>query len=54
MLKPCPFCGESDKLIVVEHNSKSKAVSCGACGAEGPLATRKDDAKARWNERPGH
>ena len=57
-LKPCPFCGTKDTVIVLENNSEDGryvTVICnwlkGGCGADGGQRLTKKDAVDAWNKR---
>ena len=68
MLKPCPFCGKTDTLIMADDwddlavldveptSDNSFAVTCdftaGGCGAQGGYRKTPEDAEAAWNARP--
>jgi hypothetical protein len=49
-LLPCPFCGESDDLTVVEVAPR---VEC-SCGSLGPECDIESDAVDAWNSRTYH
>ena len=52
-LKPCPFCGESEKLSLLEHEKTQQfAVKCDRCFAIGSMADSRDVAVLAWNSRP--
>ena len=44
-LKPCPFCGTSDVILVYGY-----WVRCLRCGVYGPAGTRAEAIEA-WNRR---
>jgi Lar family restriction alleviation protein len=53
-LKPCPFCGETANLSVVDLSPDSEkfAVVCGGCDAVGPYGKNLKAAIAtNWNIR---
>lgn len=53
-LKPCPFCGLSNKVEIREaycKETKQYEVTCGRCFASVRSLTTKGAAK-RWNRRP--
>jgi Lar family restriction alleviation protein len=50
-LKPCPFCG-SENLIVVKEGPLSKWVACMDCYAQGPVEFGEEEqAISAWNKR---
>lgn len=51
-LLPCPFCG-SPRVDVAPSGdtSRTKAVFCRECHAEGPARARTADAILSWNTR---
>ncbi len=57
-LKPCPFCGKSDKIVSGEVNGAREhlefwATGCERCEAYGPNSYLSiKDADAKWNTRP--
>lgn len=57
MLKPCPFCGSSDVILVdfwaeSEGDDNGYAVRCNWCNALGPYYEEdKRAAIVRWNRR---
>jgi Lar family restriction alleviation protein len=56
VLKPCPFCGDSDAEVADSdvptiHGNKKVAVFCNACFCEGPTANCESDAIELWNRR---
>ena len=59
-LKPCPFCGETDKLELTEVYGENNdprsdfnppwfAVECWNCGARGPLGDTEAQRVKGWN-----
>ena len=54
MLKPCPFCGEKEKLKVKRYLAIPNlfTITCKACGAEGSVSNSEMDAELQWNIRP--
>jgi Lar family restriction alleviation protein len=61
-LNPCPFCGELEDLVIVEgaiiNEGDSREdlfwrryVECQNCGAIGPYADNRREARKAWNER---
>ena len=57
-LKPCPFCGKSDRLTV--HRRKSRhyeeplaAIKCERCGIRGRYQLKEERAIEAWNTRDG-
>jgi len=48
-IKPCPFCGESQKLIVDTTAVIRVSIYCQNCGAGGPLRDTDYGAIAAWN-----
>ena len=55
MLKPCPFCGERDRIIirVFKYDGKTPkyGVRCFDCGAEFRPYFSKQKAIELWNRR---
>lgn len=49
-LEQCPFCGESDELIVFGQVGDTCYVQCQHCHAGGPEAYDRWDAIEAWNE----
>lgn len=50
-LKPCPFCG-STNLIVVKEGPLSKWAACMGCNAQGPVEFGDEEqAISSWNRR---
>jgi hypothetical protein len=55
--KQCPFCGgvfsgeDGDLGLVSDHQGGPHWVACFGCGATGPSADTRREARARWNER---
>lgn len=49
--KPCPFCSEQAYWGVIKTSNGSLATQCGACGAQGPLASSEDSARMAWDVR---
>lgn len=49
-LKPCPFCGSED---LVKQGGTKHYIFCSDCGAETFLFNTPDEARKRWNHRPG-
>lgn len=41
-LKPCPFCGSKDDLVIDRFDEVFRAVECGACGARGSWRGSED------------
>lgn len=56
-LKPCPFCGSSDDLVLsYKEKSESEFILCNSCGAEGPCNSDVFDSRngnIKWNNRTG-
>ena len=54
-LKACPFCRDSELLVVAETDCGDNVrewavvVSCGNCGAKGPWADDFPEAVKMWN-----
>ena len=53
-LKPCPFCGRTDKLQVNEYAMETLfSISC-QCGCDAPNDSTSANGAARiWNRRRG-
>lgn len=49
-LKPCPFCGESEKIECYADYGMAY-VMCYNCEAEGPPLKTGQEAIAAWNKR---
>jgi len=53
-LKPCPFCGASDHVMMTQEligGTKLYFVECGYCMASGPRSSKSDYAIDEWNGR---
>lgn len=51
-LKPCPFCGSTDIVIVQKHGySPADYVMCRGCCATTRSSIYTDKAVAHWNRR---
>ena len=60
-LKPCPFCGETNRIHIRRQGKNAYRVICHACGALGPYAKVEEwhsdkfiaqrNAKKLWNRR---
>ena len=55
-LKPCPFCGEVEKLIIFPTEGERDMfthtwVLCQNCEAEGPCKKRESEGIEAWNRR---
>lgn len=56
-LKPCPFCGEKDRISVAAYRCDSgfwQYVFCDECLAEDPVGKTEQDAVDAWNRRDNH
>jgi hypothetical protein len=52
-LKPCPFCGEAERLQLIDNGEYGSYIVCIACSTGGPFPNEtKDGAKKIWNKRP--
>lgn len=53
-LKPCPFCGATDPLVVGAPDApKGKVfIGCDTCGGRGLASQREENAAKFWNRRP--
>ena len=59
-LKPCPFCGKSDKVIIYTESMEYHdellrtryGVKCKRCRFEIPAYTERETAIRKWNTRP--
>ena len=53
-IKPCPFCGSSDKMVeLVPSCPNWWSVRCWGCGAFGLFRDSPKEAVRWWNRRPG-
>lgn len=50
-LNPCRFCGGTEK-IELTGGELCYRVTCGPCGAEGPIKNTEYEAMAAWNKNP--
>ncbi len=51
-LKPCPFCGETESLIIDdEWTIPAFAIECCECGASTITFDTKEEAIEAWNRR---
>ena len=55
-LKPCPFCGRTDVVIVktvndTDEHDISYSVLCQCCYTTGPLMRSRREAAEEWNRR---
>ena len=50
-LKPCPFCGEKEKIGFDFYDDDSVCIECWGCLAHGTLASDKTTAIEAWNRR---
>ena len=60
-LKPCPFCGETNRIHIRRQGKNAYRVICHNCGALGPYAKVEEwhsdkfiaqgNAKKLWNRR---
>ncbi len=49
---PCPFCGEKEKISIIEHSFHCWLVLCSTCGAEGPTSRSiQEESVEKWNSR---
>ena len=53
-LKPCPFCGEGERISIVRFQQEplALAIQCACCLSFGPHGTCKQDIEKAWNTRP--
>jgi Lar family restriction alleviation protein len=57
--RPCPFCGQLDKIEMHDDEGYDESevwgtayfVACGNCGSEGPKVESPALAAASWNHR---
>lgn len=52
-MKPCPFCGSEDCVIMDNEQSGGYQVLCWCCHARGPDAHDEKVAARQWNDRKG-
>ena len=52
-LKPCPFCGCTNRVTVMATEIGSYFVLCENCRSKGRSATKRENAIAYWNNRKG-
>lgn len=60
-LKPCPFCGECNKIKLRKFKTDKYRILCQNCGATGPAFTQysweytsiraQNKARTSWNKR---
>lgn len=50
-LKPCPFCGESETLIVRPGEKSDFYIYCHNCWAQGPPRSDEEQVMMRWSQR---
>jgi len=52
-MRECPFCNDTESLYVglTDRNHNCYQVVCDYCGATGPSAGNKENAKDYWNQR---
>lgn len=50
-LKPCPFCGSKNIILISSHNKTWNYATCDDCNSDGPMADTPEDAKKKWNNR---
>lgn len=49
---PCPFCGRSSiRLMRADREGNPYEAWCPDCGASGPVAEEKAEARRLWNHR---
>ena len=52
MLKPCPFCGEPEEIVLADGSSKDTyQVICRSCGARAGEGTSMAIAAENWERR---
>ena len=51
-LKPCPFCGGTRSISVLNLFTRDSYRKCDICGAEAPEAKTPEEAAEKWNTRP--
>jgi hypothetical protein len=49
--EPCPWCGESDKLVLERTETAAWHIHCKGCFADGPSVREPGQAAARWDAR---
>jgi len=50
-LKPCPFCGSDQQLVVTKTATNEWFFGCDFCGARGPVRFGREVAREHWNHR---
>jgi hypothetical protein len=49
-LKPCPFYGKINTLVVAGHHGRYSII-CESCGSNGPISGGDREAKCLWDLR---
>jgi hypothetical protein len=54
-ISDCPFCANSDVVVLEQTSPRALAVQCRECGVTGPRCLSSDPAHAvfAWNQRMG-
>lgn len=48
---PCPWCGDTEKLVLERTETFAWRVHCKRCCADGPASQTSDEARDRWGQR---
>jgi endogenous inhibitor of DNA gyrase (YacG/DUF329 family) len=48
---PCPFCGETAKLVLAGIPEHDLHVKCSTCGTCGPRTKKENTARRLWEQR---
>lgn len=50
-LDPCPFCGNSEEIEILENDAGYFFIRCPLCGGRGPVGDNGRVASVGWNLR---